>query len=139
MSDPVPHSEVRAADADRAAVAEVLGEAMRAGRLTVEEYDERLAAAYAARTHGELAVLTTDLPAPQPTPRPVSVPTASDSCEQNLRNAWRGWLTVTLIVWTIYLASSLSSGWQYPWPIWVMGPWGAVLLARTLTSRGNRT
>jgi hypothetical protein len=30
--------------------------------------------------------------------------------------------------------TSLASGdWIYPWPIWVIGPWGAVLLARTLT------
>ena len=57
---------LRAADTDRAAVAEVLGTALREGRLTVEEYDERLAAAYAARTHADLAVLTTDLPTPAP-------------------------------------------------------------------------
>ena len=56
-----PH--LRASDADRAAVADALGTHMSAGRLTIAEYDERLARAYASRTYGELAELTTDLPA----------------------------------------------------------------------------
>ena len=59
----MPEPHLRAADADRAAVAAVLGEHMAAGRLTLAEYDERLTRAYAARTFGELAELTADLPA----------------------------------------------------------------------------
>ncbi|WP_347058741.1 DUF1707 domain-containing protein [Blastococcus sp. HT6-30] len=43
---------------------------MSEGRLTVAEYDERLAQAYAARTFGELAPLTTDLPNPADAPAP---------------------------------------------------------------------
>src|SRR3712207_9462753 len=48
---------------------------MSAGRLTVAEYDERLARAYAARTYGELEALTADLPrtvaqTPAPAPAP---------------------------------------------------------------------
>ena len=39
----MPEPHLRAADADRAAVATQLGEQMSAGRLTVAEYDERLA------------------------------------------------------------------------------------------------
>ena len=60
----MPEPHLRAADADRAAVATQLGEQMSAGRLTVAEYDERLARAYAARTYGELEALTADLPRP---------------------------------------------------------------------------
>ena len=56
-----PH--LRAADTDRSAVAAVLGEHMAAGRLTLDEYDERLTRAYVARTFGELEELTADLPA----------------------------------------------------------------------------
>ena len=58
----MPEPHLRAADADRSAVAAVLGEHMAAGRLTVAEYEERLTRAYAAKTYGELAQLTTDLP-----------------------------------------------------------------------------
>jgi hypothetical protein len=52
----------RAADRDRDEVAVILGEALAAGRLTSEEHAERLEAVYAARTYGELAPITRDLP-----------------------------------------------------------------------------
>jgi len=57
--------ELRASDADRDAAAAVLGGAMAAGRLTSTEYAERLDAVYAAKTLGDLAPLTRDLPADQ--------------------------------------------------------------------------
>ncbi|MFL6094559.1 MAG: DUF1707 domain-containing protein, partial [Blastococcus sp.] len=59
----MPEPHLRAGDTDRAAVATVLGRHMADGRLTVAEYDERVARAYAARTYGDLAELTADLPA----------------------------------------------------------------------------
>ncbi|EGX58640.1 hypothetical protein SZN_16770 [Streptomyces zinciresistens K42] len=61
MSDNAP--ELRASDADRERVAEILREALAEGRLDMEEFGERLDAAYTARTYGELAPLTRDLPA----------------------------------------------------------------------------
>ncbi|WP_086564058.1 DUF1707 SHOCT-like domain-containing protein [Streptomyces africanus] len=54
--------EVRASHADRDRVVDVLRVAAGDGRLTLEELDERLEAALSARTVGELAVLTADLP-----------------------------------------------------------------------------
>ncbi|MER7794254.1 DUF1707 domain-containing protein [Streptomyces sp. NPDC097640] len=56
--------EMRASDAERERIAEVLREAVAEGRLTMEEFDERLDAAYRARTHGELEPLVRDLPVP---------------------------------------------------------------------------
>ncbi|MGW2596464.1 DUF1707 SHOCT-like domain-containing protein [Streptomyces klenkii] len=56
--------EMRASDAERERIAEALREAVAEGRLTMEEFEERLEAAYKARTHGELAPLVRDLPAP---------------------------------------------------------------------------
>jgi hypothetical protein len=53
---------LRASDADREHVAELLNEAFAEGRLTTEEHGERLEAAYAARTMGELRPLVADLP-----------------------------------------------------------------------------
>lgn len=55
--------ELRASDADRDRTAAVLGSALAAGRLTTAEHAERLDAAYAATTLGDLASLTRDLPA----------------------------------------------------------------------------
>jgi hypothetical protein len=56
-------SLVRASDADRDRVVETLAAASAEGRLTLEEYSERSDAALVARTHGDLASLTADLPA----------------------------------------------------------------------------
>jgi hypothetical protein len=53
---------LRASHADRDRVVDVLRIAAGDGRLTVEELDERVEAALSARTVGELAVLTADLP-----------------------------------------------------------------------------
>ena len=56
------HEQVRASDAEREAVLQRLLQALQDGRITPEEFEERATAAYAARTHGELAALTRDLP-----------------------------------------------------------------------------
>jgi hypothetical protein len=53
---------LRASDQDREAVVATLRDAYTAGRLTLEEFDERTTAAYASRTWGELRKLTEDLP-----------------------------------------------------------------------------
>jgi hypothetical protein len=60
MTEDAP--ELRASDADRERVAEVLRDALAEGRLDMEEFEERLDATYKARTYGELAPLTRDLP-----------------------------------------------------------------------------
>jgi hypothetical protein len=143
----MPEPHLRAADTDRAAVAEALGEHMSAGRLTVAEFDERLSRAYAAKTFGDLAELTADLPSltpakQAPAPRPQRVggcgaPAAwgghSRRSGTELAQAWRAWLTTALIVTSIWAATSLAA-WEfhYFWPVWVIGPWGAVLLAQTI-------
>jgi Domain of unknown function (DUF1707) len=146
----MPEPHLRAADSDRTAVAAVLGEHMAAGRLTLAEYDERVTRAYAAKTYGELAELTTDLPKlpdPATAAQPATSagrlsPAARGACGAAYRGsaeAWRAWVTTTWIVMTIWLLSALSSGeFHHFWPIWVIGPWGAMLLARTLGGRGGR-
>jgi hypothetical protein len=76
-----------AGDADRERAVDVLKDAFTEGRLTRDEYDERLGRAYAARTHQDLALLTGDLPGPPPRafrpplpPRTNSYAVASLSC-----------------------------------------------------------
>jgi hypothetical protein len=53
---------IRASDEDRDRVAAMLREHHAVGRLTVDEFNERLDKAYAARTMGDLDELLTDLP-----------------------------------------------------------------------------
>ena len=67
-SGPGASPEMRASDADRDLVIDVLREAEGDGRLTAEEFEERVQAAMSARTFGELAALTADLIAPPAPP-----------------------------------------------------------------------
>ena len=60
-SGPGASPGVRASDADRDRIVEVLRAAAGDGRLTADEFDERLEAALSSRTLDELAVLTADL------------------------------------------------------------------------------
>jgi len=53
---------MRASDADRERVADVVRQAAGDGRMTMEELDQRLDAVYAARTYAELEPITRDLP-----------------------------------------------------------------------------
>jgi hypothetical protein len=59
---------LRASDADREQVAEVLREAVADGRLDMEEFEERLSAVYSARTLGDLVEVTADLVPPDQQP-----------------------------------------------------------------------
>jgi hypothetical protein len=70
-SGPGASPGMRASDADRDLVIDLLREAAEDGRLTAEEFEERVQAAMSSRTFGELATLTADLVAP---PAPPSVP-----------------------------------------------------------------
>jgi hypothetical protein len=58
---PESRPAVRVSDADRERVAGVLRAAFQEGRLTIPEVDERLAAAYAAKTDAELTTVLHDL------------------------------------------------------------------------------
>jgi len=58
---PADQSHLRASDADRERIAQVLHKATAEGRLDIHELDERLAAVYAAKTYGELVPITADL------------------------------------------------------------------------------
>jgi hypothetical protein len=62
VGDSLPAEQRRASHADREHVAERLREAAGDGRLSIDELEERLDAAFAARTYADLERLTSDLP-----------------------------------------------------------------------------
>jgi hypothetical protein len=55
-------AHLRVSDEDRHKVAEILREAAGEGRIDLDELDERLEAAYAAKTYADLVPITLDLP-----------------------------------------------------------------------------
>jgi hypothetical protein len=60
--------EIRASDAERDAVVERLSQHAATGRLTLDELEQRIGLAYGAKTRGDLAKLTADLPEAAATP-----------------------------------------------------------------------
>lgn len=74
----VAEAVLRASDADRDRVSDILRDALAEGRLTTEEHSERLDAVYEAKTVGQLEPLVRDLPVPgghaAQAPRVVPVP-----------------------------------------------------------------
>jgi hypothetical protein len=140
-----PSPGLRASDADRERVAFTLQTAVSEGRLTLEEFDERVAGVYAAKTYGELAAATSDLPdAPtgglgRAEPTWQARPPAYRSAPSPAIAAGTGWgvyLTanlVCLIVWACIAAT--GGGLQDFWFLWVAGPWGAVLASREINRR----
>jgi len=64
---------MRASDADRDRVAELLNVAYSEGRLSKDEYDGRLENAFSARTYADLDQIVADLPAARPDSRTAAV------------------------------------------------------------------
>ncbi len=149
VAEPIRDDQLRASDADREKVAERLRQAQAEGRLDLAEFDERVAAAWAARTYGELTPLTADLPggavalsadaARQPVRQTAAERRPARDGHQH-RSAVAAWLSVSLINVVIWGVISLATWhWVYPWWIWVAGPWGAVILAGWIGSRVVRS
>jgi hypothetical protein len=145
----------RASDADRDRTAAALREHLAAGRLTTEEFDQRLDQAFAAKTLGELDEVMADLPradlaqlpqaspdraaaSPPPTwPRsPGAIQARPGRFSPAWRAAWGSWLAISLLFFVIWLASGASGG---PWFLWVALALGAVLLGRWLTGAPARS
>jgi Domain of unknown function (DUF1707)/2TM domain len=109
----MPLPEHRASDAEREATADRLRVAAGDGRLDPEELEERLEAAYAARTVGELTELTEDLPQPRLPGESRAGPLRS----QHVRARLASFITVNAICIAIWAATGAES---YFWPIWVI-------------------
>jgi len=75
VDEPRDDRVLRASDADRERVAELLRQAAGDGRLTLPELHEWLDALYAAKTYGELEPVVADLP-DAAMPRPSTPPPA---------------------------------------------------------------
>ncbi|WP_431969503.1 DUF1707 SHOCT-like domain-containing protein [Nocardia sp. bgisy134] len=122
----------RASDAERDQIVRLLGRHMADGRIDLAEYDQRVARVYGTATRDDLQLVLSDLPklskeaAAQPKPRP-RIP-----MWQRIEGS--SWLGVSILVLVIWAAISIGVGeFTYPWPVWVIGPWGAVLAFRMLT------
>lgn len=127
MNEPVRPEDLRISDVDRERVQDQLRHAQAAGQLDIPEFDERTKGVWAARTRGELARVTADLPElPPPAPtvqKAVFSDTGGGTAMRVLTIIWASLLTVNVVVWGILALTGIV---VYPWFVWVLVP-GAVL------------
>ncbi len=127
VAELTPPDDLRVSDAERAAVQERLRRAHDVGQLDLAEFDDRVRSVWAARTRGELARVTRDLPEPPPEPsRPgVFSATAGGVTMRVLTIVWSAVVAVNLVIWGILVLTTGEA--VHPWWLWVAGPPGAVL------------
>jgi Domain of unknown function (DUF1707) len=110
---------IRIGDADRERTAERLRRAAGEGRLAPEELEERLEAAFSARTAEDLRPLVADLP-PAPGPRRPRVP----------RGELRAYVATSVLLVAIWALTGAG----YFWPVWPILGWGVFALGPALPS-----
>jgi len=87
VQPPVPDGELRVSDQDRDRTLEVLGQHAAAGRLTLDEHEERASLVLAAKTRADLAAVTRDLPEDGQS-LPVAQPAAADPALRPRTTRW---------------------------------------------------
>jgi hypothetical protein len=110
---------MRASEAEREATIEELRRHAAVGRLDVDELEQRVEAAFAARTRDELAALQDDLPA---------APTS------DFRDHLRTFLAVQLLLLGIWAVTGAG----YFWPIWPFMGWGFGVLVHGMCEAGKK-
>lgn len=115
---------LRASDEERESTVTLLREHGSTGRLDVAELEQRVGAAYQARTRGDLAALLDDLPR---TRSVVAAPQTHRPARRYAGHEWGMFARVSVLLIAIWAVSGAG----YFWPAWVMVWWGFALAMRT--------
>jgi hypothetical protein len=135
--------QMRASDADRERTAALLREHHAVGRLTAEEFEDRLDGVFAARTHGDLDALLADLPAIDLYQLPsASIRPASRSAVRpwgrggpilpRSVSGWFTWTAASSLLLFIWLGVGIVAGgaaWL-PWFLLIVIPWALIIARR---------
>ena len=115
-------ARIRVSDAERDAVVETLRDHYGTGRLTLDEFNDRVGEAYAARTDDELDHVLRELPRqPAASPEPQR---PAPTRRVRMSGAVRHWASLNGLLIAIWAASGAG----YFWPIWVLIPTSFLLL-----------
>jgi hypothetical protein len=126
-------SSVLVSDAERDAAAGSLRDHMAEGRITIDEFRDRLDQVYAARTRGELDRAMSGLPPvhAEPAMRWMvwSPAERRANLERRYRRGWARFVRVNAVVWSVWLAMELvSSHAVVLFPLFLTLPWGVLRL-----------
>ncbi|MGH3995134.1 MAG: DUF1707 SHOCT-like domain-containing protein [Pseudonocardiaceae bacterium] len=128
MTEPLRPEDIRASDVDRKTTQDRLHWAHAEGLISLGEFDSRVREAWDARTRGELAKVTADLPLPgstTPARKSAFAPNSGGTAMRVLFLVWLSASVVNLMIWGILVLT--LGDWIYPWWVWVAAPPGAVL------------
>jgi hypothetical protein len=131
--------DIRAGDADREQTIELLRSHVSDGRLSMDEFEDRVALVWMARTFGDLDRITDDLPVPQtartPAPRPAGPPIRQRPDRPTHKGTAQVAGTLAVIAIFLVVIWALAGG-GYFWPIWPIAAFGLVIgLKAVNTSR----
>jgi hypothetical protein len=111
-----PNPGLRASDEDREQLITELHDNTVAGRLSTDELEERLQAAYAARTTADLDALRRDLPASTQASA-ISHAARRSHLTRRLIQETGGALTLFIVSTAVWLASGGNGSF---WPVWIL-------------------
>ncbi|HET6501646.1 MAG TPA: DUF1707 domain-containing protein [Amycolatopsis sp.] len=133
------HDDLRAADHDRDRIVAKLQRALGEGRIDLDEFDDRTRRVWQAKTYGDLAAITADLPAAVPSaPAPTGRSSGPVPPARHRIPGIAPWLAVVTLTLVIWAAVSLAHHEAlYPWWLWVAGPWGFALVAKRFGYRSS--
>jgi len=135
MSPTPERPELRIGDVEREAAVSALGDHYAAGRLTKDEYDERAAVAWAARTNSDLWPLFLDLPRPVgPGAQRSSGRAATASESQSGRYGWSGSRLMPMLL--VVLGLTIFAFGQH-WILFLVLLWVVVAKLHRQSSRRN--
>lgn len=130
-----PDGQLRASDAERERIIEVLRRHTADGRLTLEEFEERVGEALAATTRDDLRPVLRDLP-PLPPDAPVGTRPAAPRLRWPSLDAGRTLLGVIAIVAVVTLIA--SGGWGMWWIVFpLLGVFGGCRRGATSCAAGR--
>jgi hypothetical protein len=131
-SPPGSFEGVRASDAERARVVDLLRDASTQGRLTIAELEERTGRALGARSRAELAALTADLPVPD-APSRRRLPRRARRVHKPERAQLAAFVAVNALLIVVWGATGAG----YFWPIWPLLGWGIALVPKPVRGRSR--
>jgi hypothetical protein len=117
-----PDPQLRASDEQRESAAQDIREHFAAGRLDEDELDQRVQAAYVAKTQQELDKLLADLPRlpASPAQQKAELVQRRRQLQRRMIQEAGGGLGLFVVCTAIWLASGGQHGHGSFWPVWVL-------------------